>query len=444
MKLIKKETLSKKISLIEHINNTVQLNGMIQNLRILGWGGFIILRTVDNIVQCVVDKNKIDFDLSVLKQETPVQITGKVTEAKIKDPAISPNNLEIQVENINIIHQPKETLPIDISKKELDLSLDTKFDFRPITLRHPKEKSIFKISSVITEGFSNYLKSQNFTQIYTPKIVFSGAEGGANIFEIEYFEKRAYLAQSPQFYKQMGVGIFERVFEIGPVYRAEKHSTSRHLNEYISLDFEMGFINSYLDIIQMEINTLDYIFNLIKSKCNYEINLLKIKVPEINDNIPVITLSEVHEIIKKEYKQDFTNEPDLTPIEERLICEYSSKEWDSEFVFVTHFPSSKRPFYTMDDPENPEFTLSFDLLFRGLEITTGSQRLHVYDDYVKKMKERNMNIESFEPYLQIFKYGMPPHGGLAIGLERLTSTIIGLENVKQASMFPRDINRLTP
>ena len=318
-----------------------------------------------------------------------------------------------------------------------------KFDLRPLTLRHPREKAIFKIAATICNEFENYLSSIGFIRINSPKIVSSGAEGGANIFKLDYFDRDAYLAQSPQFYKQMMVGVFGRVFEIGPVFRAEKHDTSRHLNEYISLDFEMGFINSFEDLIQIETNLLRAILNKVKKECINEIELLEIKLPDFK-SIVTIKLDEAHEIVFKKYNKDFRGENDLTPEEEKLISEYAKNEWDTEFLFVTHYPSEKRPFYTMDDPKEPAKTLSFDLLFRGLEITTGGQRLHLYEDYIKKMKKLNMNIDMFKSYLQTFKFGMPPHGGLGIGLERLTAQLCGLSNVKEASLFPRDINRLEP
>jgi nondiscriminating aspartyl-tRNA synthetase len=239
------------------------------------------------------------------------------------------------------------------------------------------------------------------------------------------------------------VGIFGRVFEIGPVFRAEEHDTSRHLNEYISMDFEMGFIDSFMDLIQVETNLLKSILKRIETDCANEVELLNIEIP-LFEKIVTITIDEVHDLIFDKYQKDYRGEKDLAPEEEKLICEYAKKEWNTEFVFVTHYPSEKRPFYTMDDPEDPSKTLSFDLLFRGLEITTGGQRLHKYEDYVAKMKKLGMNIELFDSYLQTFKFGMPPHGGLGLGLERLTAQLCGLANVKEASLFPRDINRLEP
>lgn len=420
------------------------LTGMIQNLRVTGWGGFVILRTVNNNIQCVLDRNTLNIQPEELKTEGCIKLTGTVKPASIKDKSIDPRDFEIHVKNIEILSAPSENpLPIDTTKKELNVNLNTNFDKRPLTLRHPRQKAIFKISSTIFNEFGNFLTDNGFTRICSPKIVKTGAEGGANIFKLDYFGRDAFLAQSPQFYKQMMVGAFGRVFEEAPVFRAEKHDTSRHLNEYISLDFEMMLENGFTDLIQMETNILKHVFAKLKEKCPAELELLEIKLPEIT-KIIALEFDEVHEIIFKEHNKDYRGEKDLAPEEEVLICEYVKKNWDSEFVFVTHFPTIKRPFYTMDDPEKEGKTLSFDLLFRGMEITTGGQRLHKYEDYVEKMKNFGLNIDLFEGYLQTFRYGMPPHGGIGLGLERITALLCGLSNVKEASLFPRDINRIEP
>jgi len=425
-------------------NQVIELTGMVQNIRVLGWGAFLILRTPGYTIQCVIDKNIVKFDLDKINVESTVKIKGNVKKSNIKDKALYPRDFEIQVSEVEIISSPSvNPLPVDTTKKELNVGLDTKFDMRPLTLRHPSERAIFKIASVIANEFGNYLTGIGFTRIFSPKIVFSGAEGGANIFKLEYFDRTAFLAQSPQFYKQIMVGVYGRVFEVAPVFRAEKHDTSRHLNEYISLDFEMGFINSFYDIINIEANMLRAILEKLKIECKNEFELLNAEVPVL-DKIVTLEISEVHEIIFKNNSKDYRHEPDLAPEEEKFICEYAKKEWGTEFVFVTHYPTSKRPFYAMEDPADPKKTLSFDLLFRGLEITTGGQRLHKYDDYIAKMKKLNMNTDSFESYLQTFKFGMPPHGGLGLGLERLTAQLCNLSNVKEASLFPRDINRLEP
>jgi nondiscriminating aspartyl-tRNA synthetase len=421
----------------------IELKGMIQNLRVLAWGAFCIVRTLVYTIQTIIDA-KTGIPVDKLAIEAAVVVKGTVKKASIKDKALSPRDWEIQVTGITVLSTPTEpSLPVDTTKKELNVHLDSKFDMRPLTLRHPRERAVFKIAATIANQFGEFLTGAGFTRICSPKIVYSGAEGGANIFKLDYFGRDAYLAQSPQFYKQMMVGVFGRVFEVGPVFRAEEHDTSRHLNEYVSLDFEMGFIDSFMDLIKVEAALLNSIFEKIALACPNEVDLLGIKIPKI-DRIVTVRFKEVHDIVLKNTGNDFRNETDLSPEEEKFICEYAAKEWNTEFVFVTHYPSSKRPFYAMDDLEDPSVTCSFDLLFRNLEITTGGQRLHKYEDYITKMNSRGMNTELFTSYLQAFKYCMPPHGGLGLGLERLTAQLCGLANVKEASLFPRDIRRLEP
>lgn len=426
------------------LEKDAQFTGMVQNCRVSSWGGFLILRMPNYIVQCVMDRNSLNVKPEDIPVESCVKVTGTVKASSIKDKAIHPNNCEIHVKNIEILSKPSlEQLPVDTTKKELNVNLHTNFDKRPLTLRHPKEQAIFRISSVIFNEFGNFLTDNGFTRICSPKIVKTGAEGGANIFKLDYFGREAYLGQSPQFYKQMMVGVFGRVFEEAPVFRAEKHDTSRHLNEYISLDIEMMLENGFMDLVQIETKLLKHIFEKLKEKCSYEIQLLGIEIPTV-DKIVTVEFDEVHEIVFKETGKDYRGEKDLAPEEEMLIGEYAKKNWNTELVFVTHYPTIKRPFYTMDDSTKEGRTLSYDLLFRGMEITTGGQRLNVYEDYLKKMKEFGLTTELFDGYLQVFQYGMPPHGGFGLGLERLTSLLCGLSNVKEASLFPRDINRLEP
>jgi len=419
----------------------ISIRGAIHRLRILPNVTFCILRLERSLIQVVAEQQ---YDLSTFMEGDFVEVTGLVRPSKLNDKAILNKDYEISLTKINLIHRPKEIPPFEINKKELNIKPDLEFDMRQISLRHPKKRDIFKISETIANSFASFLELNNFTRIFSPKIVFAGAEGGANIFKIQYFDRIAYLAQSPQFYKQYGVGIFGRVYDIGPVFRAEKHNTTRHVNEYISLDFEMGFISSFEDIMSLETAYLKYMIERLKEKNSFEIELLEISLPEIGESIPSIKLKDAHEIFFKLRKIDYRNEPDLSPDEEKFLTQWSKKEYNSEFLFVTHFPTNKRPFYTMDDPSNPSETLSFDLLFRGLEITTGGQRIHDYDMQYNKLVSFGMNPVDFESFLTLHKYGVPPHGGLAIGLERLTARICDIENIKEASMYPRDINRITP
>jgi len=428
-------------NLEDHLNRQISVRAVIHRLRILPNVTFVILRLERSLIQAVAEKN---VDLSSFMEGDFIELYGIVRQSKLNDKAILNRNFELLIEKVNLIHRPKENTPFEINKKELNIKSDLEFDMRPISLRHPKKRAIFKISETIVNSFSSFLEENGFTRIFSPKIVFAGAEGGANIFKIQYFDRIAYLAQSPQFYKQYGVGIFGRVYDIGPVFRAEKHNTTRHVNEYISLDFEMGYIDSFQDIMSVETSFLKYLTERLKEKNSFEIDLLEIQLPEITESIPSIKLRDAHEIFFKETKKDFRNEPDLSPDEEKFLTQWSKKEYNSEFLFITHFPTIKRPFYTMDDPENPGETLSFDLLFRGLEITTGGQRIHDYDMQYNKIKDFGLNPDDFQSFLQLHKYGVPPHGGLAIGLERLTAKLCNIDNIKEASMYPRDINRITP
>ena len=349
----------------------------------------------------------------------------------------------MQIHEIEILSYPADIPPVVITKKQVQCDLNTDLDYRPVTLRNPKERAVFKFQEGIQRGFREYLMSQGFTEIHSPKINFAGAEGGTNVFKLDYFGKQVYLAQSPQLYKQALVAVYERVFEIAPVFRAEHHDTSRHLNEYISMDFEMGFIDGFEDVMNMETGALRYIMDLLKTEYKNEVELLHADIPEITE-IPVIKFMEAKELLMKKFKYQPSDMKDFDPEEEQLLGKYAKKQFNSDFLFVTHYPSKKRPFYTMDDPEDPEYTLSFDLLFRGMEITSGGQRVHDYNAQVEKMKKLGMNPDEFETYLMLHKYGAPPHGGLGLGLERLTMHLLGFKNVREAAMFPRDINRVTP
>lgn len=420
----------------------VSVNGYIHRIREMTGFSFVILRTERDLIQCVYAPEFSDYRWdSRLSEEAAVTVTGKVVGSKD-----SAGNLryELQIHDVKILSLPAEPLPIVINKKQLDnIQLNTVLDLRPVAMRNPKERAIFKIQEGIARGFREFLNKNGFTEIRTPKINFAGAEGGTNVFKLDYFGKQVFLAQSPQLYKQALVGVFGKVFEIAPVFRAEHHDTSRHLNEYISMDFEMGFINGFEDIMNMETGALKYIMDLLKTDYKKEVELLKADIPEI-DAIPTLKFMDAKKIIMEKFRYTPSDMKDFDPQEEEMLGKYAKKELGSDFIFITHYPSKKRPFYTMDDPEDPEYTLSFDLLFRGLEITSGGQRIHDYKEQVAKMEKCGMKPELFDTYLMFHKYGAPPHGGLGIGLERLTMHLLGFKNVREATMFPRDINRVTP
>lgn len=417
------------------INDKVNIQGWVYKIRKLKSISFVILRDRSGLVQCIVDNSK--FDISNIRLESVVSVTGEVKESNNKL-----NFFEIVVEDIEVINNSINELPIEVNKEFLECNLDTMLSNRVLSLRHPKVNAIFKVQNEIVNRFREFLNSKGFIEIRTPKIVKEGAEGGADLFEVKYFEDKAYLATSPQFYKQMMVSAgFERVYEIGHAYRAEEHNTNRHLNEYVSMDLEIGFINDEKDIMNIEEQMLKYILNKLNINCKEYFELLGVSIPEIKESIPRIDFNEALNILKKEYnKSDL--EGDLDPESEKLIYKYVKEKYNSEFVFLTNYPRKKRPMYTM--PLGDKGTHSFDLLFKGIEITTGGQRIHEYEKLIENIKYKGFNPEEYESYLDAFKYGMPKHGGFAIGLERITSKLLDLENVREATLFTRDRKRLIP
>jgi len=417
------------------VGETITLKGWVHNYRQFGNLAFLVLRDRSGLIQCVLEG---ELAGRAIDPESVVSVSGRVREA-----AKAPGGVEVAADDLQIISPSTVALPFSINKKRVTAGLDVQLDHRVLSLRNPTIHAVFKIESVLVGAFRDYLVSQDFTQIFTPKIVATGTEGGSELFPVQYFEQQAYLAQSPQFYKQMMVGAgYERVFEIGPVYRAEEHNTTRHLNEYISLDVEMGFINSEEDLMDLETRLLRHMFRAVAERCAPELERLKATVPEVAE-IPRMTLAEAKEILQRKYKK-LSLKRDLDPEGERLICQYVSEGGRPAMVFLTRYPRSVRPMYAMPAPEDPTLTASFDLLFNGLEVTTGGQRIHDPAMLEESIRSRGLNPASFESYLEVFRLGMPPHGGFAIGLERLTARLLGLQNVREAATFPRDRNRLTP
>ncbi len=422
------------------IKGDVKVNGFIHTIRHMGEVAFVVLRKREGLVQCVYEEGVTDANLKELKEGMTIEAEGI-----LHDEERAPFGFEVRLTKVSILTSPKEgsMLPLPISKWKMKTSLETKLNYRPISLRNIRERAVFKLQEGIVRGFRDFLFSQGFTEIRTPKIVAGNAEGGANVFKLEYFGSKAFLAQSPQFYKQTMVGVYDRVFEAAPVFRAEKHNTTRHLNEYTSMDFEMGYIEGFEDIMAMETEMLRYVFAFLAEQYAKECKLLEVTLPDVS-KVPAVRFDEAKRLVAEKYDRKIKNPYDLEPEEEVLIGRYFKEEYDSDFVFVTHYPSKKRPFYAMDDPSDPKFTLSFDLLFKGMEITTGGQRIHDYEAQVAKMMARGMNPDEFTNFLMIHKHGMPPHGGLGIGLERLTMKLLDETNVRETTMFPRDLSRLEP
>ena len=416
-------------------NQTVQVSGMVHVKRPVGGGlTFLKLRLRDGLLQCVCS----GLDLAGVPEESAVTVSGALREE-----TRAPGGVELAAESVEVLSRPAEPMPVPVAKARLNVNLDTELGLRPVLLRHLRARSIFRIQAGLSRAFREYLQKEGFTEVHTPKIVHAGAEGGPNIFRLDYFGRKAFLAQSPQFYKQTMVGAFERVYEVAPVFRAEKHATTRHLNEYTSMDFEMGFLRSFTDVMEMETGFLRYAMDLLRREYAGDAARLDIDIPEVTE-IPAIRFDEAKRLAAEKYGYQIRDPYDLEPEEEHAIGRYAREEWGSDFVFVTHYPRRKRPFYAMDDPDDPRYTLSFDLLFRGMEVTTGGQRIHDYGQQVAKLEKLGMDPAEFGSYLMIHRHGMPPHGGLGIGLERLTMQLCGLDNVRCASLFPRDLSRLEP
>lgn len=423
----------------EHIGTAVIIEGWLQHHRRHGNISFLVIRDGWGTIQVVCENPEVIEQLEAIALESVVSVQGKVVEM-----AQAPNGVEIHQPEVRVITAVSHPLPLTINKREIKAALPTQLDHAVFTNRHPKRQATFRLSAGVMAGFRQTLNAQQFTEIQSPKLVASATESGANVFELGYFGRPAYLAQSPQFYKQIMVGIFERVYEVGPVFRAEPHNTSRHINQYVSLDVEFGFIENHFTVMAMLENVITGILRFLATHHERELSLLNVKLPEAKRPFPHIHFSEAKALIQKSEPKLATEEHDLAPAEERWLGEWANKEFGSAFLFVTGYPMPKRPFYTHPEPNDPAYSNSFDLLFNGLELVTGGQRLHTYESYLEALIKAQLSPEPFETYLEAFKFGMPPHGGFAIGLERFLTQLIGFSNVRLATLFPRDINRLTP
>lgn len=428
--------------LSEHIGKQVTINGWLHKKRLLGGLTFIMIRDRSGVAQALIkDKGEVE-KLRGLQIGTILEMSGVVASDNR-----APGGVEIHEVGIKIDVPVEMEPPIEIDKPlshESD-NLDTLFEYRVIGLRSPREQAVFKVQSEISRAIREYLRGQDFTEIRTPKLLAAATEGGAEVFKMDYFGKEATLAQSPQFYKQMMVGVFERVFEIAPVYRAEPSATTRHMTEYISVDAEFGFINIE-DLKKLLSGMLRAVSDDVWQYCEGQLNEWAATKPLIPEMIPSLTMEEIHKRYSDATGENSIGEKDLRPEEERWICEYAAKELGSEAVFVTDWPASEMKFYHKAQEGRPEFADRIDLLFRGVEIATGSMREHRYDVVLKQLQAIGGDPEDpgFKYFLMAMQAGMPPHGGFGMGLERLTQKMLDLKNVKEASLFPRDINRLAP
>jgi len=416
--------------LAAEVGQTVTLVGWVFTRRDLGGIGFLLLRDRSGVVQCVFEGQQLPL------HESCVRVVGKVVQHRK-----APGGVEVHGTSLAVITEARTPPPVELAKEEWHTNPDTLLAYRQVTVRSPSSRAALKVKATLVGAFRSFLDAEDFTEIFTPKLVSAGAEGGANLFEVDFYGSRAYLAQSPQLYKQIMVSVFERVYETAPVYRAEKSHTNRHLSEYLSLDVEMGFINDESDVMDLEEALLKAMIDEVVATCANELAQLNATAPDTTVGFPRIELLAARELVAERYGH-VSGGKDLDPEAERLIGRWALEEHGSDFVFVTKYPEAARPFYTF--PEGNGLTRGLDLIFRGVEITSGGQRVHQYDVLVGELKKRGMDVEAFDDYLDVFKHGVPPHGGFAIGAERLTALLLGITNIRFARAFPRDAQRLRP
>jgi nondiscriminating aspartyl-tRNA synthetase len=418
------------------VGERVRVAGWLHRRRQLKSVTFLVLRDRSGLAQVVLTSPGAAYGLT---EETVVSVEGTVIASER-----APQGAELTSPVITSLSGPVEPPPFDLYRPDPPATLPTVLDGAPTTLRHPRLRAPFEIAAASVAGFRAALDARGFTEIHTPKIVESATESGANVFGIDYFGRRAYLAQSPQFFKQALVGVFERVYEVGPVFRAEPHDTARHLAQYTSLDAEFGFIGDHHDVMVLLREAVAGMVAGVRSRAAAAVDLLGIALPEVPRRIPEIHFVEAQELLAAKTGEDPRGEPDLAPAHERWLSEWARREHGSDLLYVTGYPMAKRPFYTHPDPARPAYSNSFDLLFRGLELVTGGQRLHRHADYLTALAERGEDPASYGGYLRTFEHGMPPHGGFAIGLERWTARLTEAANIRQTTLFPRDLHRLSP
>jgi nondiscriminating aspartyl-tRNA synthetase len=423
--------------LASHVGERVRVAGWLHHQRQLANVSFLLVRDRAAIAQVVAIDDDVRSSVAELLAETVVEITGEVV---VSDQA--PSGVEIVDPEVTVLASPTDLLPFELRRPKLSAQLPTVLDHAAVALRHPRRRAVAALAAASVGGFRTTLDASGFTEIHTPKVVAAATESGAKVFPIDWFGDRAFLAQSPQFYKQIMVGVFERVYEIGPVFRAEPHDTARHLAQYLSLDAEMGFIDDHTHVMATLRDVLAGMTANITERAGASLGLLELELPNIPLEIPAIDFVEAQHLIESDTGEPVVGEPDLAPAHERWLGDWALREHGSEFVFVVGYPMVKRPFYTHPDPRRPEASKSFDLLFRGLELVTGGQRLHLYDDYLAAL--HGQDLAPFEGYLEAFRHGMPPHGGFAIGLERWIARLTGAANIREVTLFPRDLHRLTP
>ncbi|MBA3733287.1 aspartate--tRNA(Asn) ligase [Patescibacteria group bacterium] len=440
---IMKRTYIKDLS--QFVGQEVVINGWVDVRRDQGKMVFMDMRDMSGKVQCVVLPNHAEAIEQVkdVRLEWALKVTGLVNkrpERNIKQ-GVQNGDIEVEITKVEVLAQAAP-LPFDMSMDGYNLDLTTELDNRALVLRQPKVQAVFKVQETVIDSFREFMKKNNFFEFQAPSITPATAEGGAEVFQIDYFDKKAYLTQSPQLYKQIVMSAFERCFSVNKVFRAEPSSTTRHLTEIVSLDAEMAFIDSWTDVRDMAEETVRYMLKQIEEKNSEHLKILNATIPVMIDKTPTITLAELQQKIFDKSGRDVRGEKDTNPQDEREICEIIKEETGSDFVFVYGYPTRKKPFYVFPDPENPEFNQGMDLLCRGVEWLSGGRRVNEYEQLMKHVETWGMDPNKIKMFLQAFKYAVPPEGGFALGAERITMQVLGLKNVREASMFPRDMNRI--
>lgn len=409
--------------------STVTLRGHVHRRRELAAVTFLIVRDRSGLAQVVVKDGQ-----ALPPEETPVQVTGTATA----NPQ-APGGVEVAGPTITPLAEPAETPAVELWRPSLEASLPVLLDHAVTAWRHPAQRARWELAAASLRGFRRTLDDRGFTEVHSPKIVESVTESGANVFELDYFGRPAYLAQSPQFYKQQLVGIFERVYEVGPVFRAEPHDTVRHLAEYVSLDVELGFVRDHHDVIAVLRDVIAGMVAGIEEYAAGAVERLGLTLPVVPAELPVVHFRDALAIAGAP-----ADEPDLAPAHERALGDWAREEHGSDLVVVEGYPTAHRAFYSHPDPADPHWSRSFDLIFRGTELVSGAQRLHRYADYVAALESRGYPLEPYAAYVDAFRHGIPPHGGFAIGLERWVSRLVGAANIREVTLFPRDLHRLAP
>ncbi|NQV89994.1 aspartate--tRNA(Asn) ligase [Candidatus Uhrbacteria bacterium] len=436
----------------EHLGQSVVVAGWLHRLRDMAKFGFAIVRDRSGLMQVVLTAEQLE-QLKGLQVETVIKVTGEVVKKQSKPGGAGPGSagdpsayeVEIQATTLEILSPVRDVVPVEVNNDSVDVHLDTLLDNRVVTLRNPKQRAIFRVQAALVHGFRSFMEGQGFTEIFFPVLAGAASEGGAEFFRVEYYGREATLTQSAQLYKQITMGVYEGVYGVSYSFRAEKFATSRHLTEFNQLEFEVGFVDSMEDVMVYGESATRAMLGAVENECKTELALLGVTLPPLGERFPRIKLQEALEIYKEGTGIDETSEPDLSPAAEKwLSTVWAPKEHGTGFIFITHYPETKRPFYVALDPEDPSLTLSFDLIGFGSEIVSGGMRINRYDEQIERIKAKGLKPEEFEDYLMMHKYGIPPEGGWGMGLQRLTQNVLGLANIKEATLFPRDVQRLRP